>query len=116
MMSRKVNQVDDEHLDKNLLAIVKEIEDGLESVEQHVPVHTPNLEWFENLVVEQKKTLRKRLFMDVALFAVIAMFILSAVLFTLYSTPIVFVAIQGLVAVFIVAYFAIWNGKQVNET
>ena len=107
---------DSEYLDEDLLSTIKEIENGLESIEQHALVYTPDVDWFENMVVEQKQQLRKRLIFDVFIFSIIALLVLSVVLFTLYNVPVVFFAIQGLVAVFIIGYFSLHLFKQVKES
>lgn len=55
MVNRKVLQLEQDHQDEQLLAAVKEIEDGLETLEENVPVYTPDLQFFENLVAEQNR-------------------------------------------------------------
>lgn len=116
MAKQKVTTAN-EHLDDDeLFVVVKEIEHSLDLVEQKVPVYTPDLAWFEHLVVEEKQKLRKKFIFDVVLFCIVAMFVLSVVLFTLYSAPVVFFMIQGLVAVFIITYFTFQYVKQVKET
>lgn len=114
MVKRKV-PMETEQLDDELLAVVKEIEHGLESVEQSSPVYTPDLAWFENMVVEEKQKLRKKLIFDIALFSVVAVLILSVVLFTLYNVPVIFFTIQGLVTIIFIAYFTFRYIKQVKE-
>ena len=102
--------------DESVLETIKEIENSLESVEQNAPVYTPNLEWFENIVVEKKQQLRKKLIFDVSIFSIVALLVLSAVLFMLYNIPAVFFALQGLFSISIIGYFSLRFIKQVKET
>ncbi|QED47102.1 YxlC family protein [Cytobacillus dafuensis] len=115
-MTKQRDLRDNEQLDEGLFEVIKEIELGLESVEKSDLVYTPNIEWFENLVVEEKRNIRKKLIFDVTLFTVVAMLVLSTILFALYSIPVVFFTIQGCVTIFIVVYFTIQHVKQVKET
>jgi len=115
-MKKQQNELQKELPEHELLAVMNEIEKGFESIERGSPVYTPNLEWFENLVIEEKQRLRKKLIFDVVAFAIVSIFILSAVLFSLSRIPVIFIAIQGIVTVFIFAYFAIKHVKQVKET
>lgn len=115
-MDEQKEGMENEYIDESLLTIIKEIEGGLESVEQHAPVYTPNFEWFEHIVAEKKKQLRKKLILDVSIFSIVALLVLSIVLFTLYNIPTVFFALQGLVAIFIIGYFSIRLIKKVKET
>ncbi|MFE8696245.1 YxlC family protein [Cytobacillus sp. FJAT-53684] len=115
-MNKQKGGAENEHLNEEMLAVVKEIEKGMHSVEQATPVYTPNLEWFEQMVVEQKHQSRKKLIIDILLFSIIAFLLLTAVLFTLYSLPVVFFALQGFVAIMIVGYFLLKRIKQVRET
>ncbi len=115
-MKKQSERLENESLNVDLSDVLKEVEQGLEMIENNVPVYTPNLEWFEHIVIEEKQKLRKKLIFDVATFAVVSLIILSGVLFALYKVPIVFFTIQGVVTVFFVAYFAIQYVKQVKET
>lgn len=115
-MKKRSERMENEFREDELFDVFKEIEQGLDLIDKNSPVYTPNLEWFENIVFEEKQKLRKKLIFDAAAFAVVSLLILSGVLFALYRIPIVFFSIQGLITVFIVAYFAIRYVKQVKET
>ncbi|WP_313799166.1 YxlC family protein [Cytobacillus sp.] len=115
-MDKQKEGMENDYIDESLLTIIKEIEGGLESVEQHAPVYTPNFEWFENMVAEKKKQLRKKLIFDVSIFSIVALLVLSTVLFTLYNIPTIFFALQGLAVIFLIGYFSLRLIKQVKET
>ena len=115
-MTKERDMREDLHQDEDLLFVMMEIEQGLKSIDQSSPIHTPNIEWFENLIVEEKINIKKKLIFDATLFAIIALIILTGILFSLYRVPIVFFAIQGLAVMFILAFVSIQFVKQVKET
>lgn len=115
-MKNQKNIVESGLQDDNLLVVIKEIEQSLDSIEHNTPIYTPDLNWFENMVLEEKHKLRKKLIFDVTAFTVVALFILSIVLFSLYRIPIIFFAIQGCLTMFMIAYFSIQYVKRVKET
>ncbi|WP_264736767.1 YxlC family protein [Cytobacillus firmus] len=116
MANRKVLQLENDHQDENFLAAVKKIEDGLETLEENVPVYTPDLQYFEHLVAEQQQSMKRKLIRDLAIFTVAALLIVTSVLFMLYQLPAVFFILQGFVTVFIMAYSTVSFVKQVNGT
>ncbi|OMF53467.1 hypothetical protein BK139_20520 [Paenibacillus sp. FSL R5-0490] len=116
MANRKVLQLEQDHQDEQLLATVKEIENGLETLEENIPVYTPDLQFFENLVAEQKQAMKRKLIRELAIFTVAALLIVTSVLFMLYQVPSVFFILQGVVTVFIMAYSTVSFVKQVNGT
>ncbi|WP_026584517.1 YxlC family protein [Bacillus sp. J33] len=116
MTNRKVLPLEHEHQDESYLAAIKQIEDGLESLEENVPVYTPDLQFFEQLVIEQKQMMKKKLMKDLAIFIVMALLIVSSVLFMLYQLPVVFFILQGIVTFFIIAYSTVSFVKQVDGT
>lgn len=115
MMNEK-GKSDEYPLEEDFLFAIKEIEQGFDAIDRGMNINTPNIEWFENLVAEEKQKLKKKLIFDVSLFAIIALFILSVILFALYSVPIVFAAVQGLAIIFIITFVSVQHVKQVKET
>ena len=115
-MTNERGMTDEEQLDEDLLFVLKEMDKGLETIDQAVNIHTPNIEWFQNLVVEEKQELKKKLIFDISLFAILAILILSVILFALYSVPKVFFMIQGLAVISVVTFVSVQYAKQVRET
>ncbi|MBY0123109.1 YxlC family protein [Bacillus sp. S/N-304-OC-R1] len=115
-MTNEKDIIDDQELDEEFLFTMKEIQRGLDTVDQGINMNSPNIEWFENLVEEEKQKLKKKLIFDVSLFAIVALLILSGILFALYSVPMVFVAVQGLAIIFIIAHVSVQHFKKVKET
>lgn len=114
MTNRKVMPLEKEKQHEGYEAAVKEIEKGLDSLEKNVPVNSPELQFFEGLIADQRQLLKKKLLKDLGIFAVVALLVLSIVLFTLYKAPVFFFILQMLVTVFIVAYIAARIRKQVS--
>lgn len=115
-MTNEKDIVDEHPLEEDFLFAIKEIEQGLDVIDQDITINTPNIEWFENLITEEKQKLKKKLIFDVSLFAIIALLILSGILFALYSVPMVFAAVQGLAIIFIISFVSVQHVKQVKET
>lgn len=115
-MTNEKGKSDEYPLEEGFLFAIKEIEQGFDVMEHGINIHTPNIEWFENLVVEEKQKLKKKLIFDVSLFVIIALFILGVILFALYSVPIIFAAVQGLAIIFIITFVSVQHVKQVKET
>ncbi|GLB58760.1 YxlC family protein [Cytobacillus sp. NCCP-133] len=116
MTNRKVLPLEHEHQDEKYQAALKQLKDGLGSLEENIPVYTPDLQYFEQLAVEQKQTMRKKLMRDLAIFTVVGLLVVSSVLFMLYQLPAAFFILQGIVTLIIFAYSTVSYVKQVNGT
>ncbi|MBT2690771.1 YxlC family protein [Bacillus sp. ISL-47] len=116
MTNRKVLPLEHEHQNENDLAAIKEIEDGLDLLENNVQMYTPDLQFFEQLVLDQRQIMKKKFMREVAIFIVVALLVVSSVLFMLYQLPVAFFILQGIVTVFIIAYSTVSFVKQVNGT
>lgn len=92
------------------------IEQSLHQLDEGVDVNTPDLKWFEQMVQTNQKEMRRKLQKEILLFMVIASVILSAVIFTLFEMPTVFLVIQGIATLFIFLYSGTRFIKQVNGT
>lgn len=93
---------------------IKAIQQSLQSLDNHYSSELPNLEWFEQMIICEKERLRKKLVTDIMLFAFIAIFILSLIIFSLYKLPIVFFIAQGAVILLCLLYGGARYIKQVN--
>lgn len=92
--------------------LLNEIEKGLSSIDKSEGVYTPTTEWFENFIRVEQQKIKKKLFLDITLFTIIAMFILSGVLFSLYNIPIIFITVQGLTALFLISFVCLESIRQ----
>lgn len=103
MKKQKVVILDNEQQNKHDLDAIHKLQDGLSKIDQF-PVYTPDLQWFENMVITEKGNSRKKLRKELSLFLMIALIILSGIIVSLYQMPIVFLFIQIITTVFIVFY------------
>jgi len=88
---------------------------GFDQLDEGVEIHTPSMEWFEHMVGEQTEVIRKKRIKEVTIFLMIAVIIVSMLLFTLYQLPTIFFAVQGLASIFVVFYSVKDFVKQVNK-
>ncbi|MFJ5760008.1 YxlC family protein [Neobacillus sp. NPDC093182] len=103
MKKQKVVILDKEQQNKHDLDAIHKLQDGLSKVDQF-PVYTPDLQWFENMVVTEKENNRKNLIKELSLFLIIALLILSGIIVSFYQMPVVFLFIQIITPVFIAFY------------
>lgn len=103
MKKQKVVILDNEQQNNLDLDAIHKLQDGLSKVDQF-PVYTPDLQWFENMVVTEKESSRKKLMKELSLFLIIALLILSGIIVSFYQMPVVFLFIQIITPVFIAFY------------
>src|SRR5699024_313660 len=73
---------------------VKQLEDGLEQLDQWNPVSTPNLQWFQQNVELEKKRIGKKLWKDLLTFIAVAVLFFAVVITVVYQVPSIFLYIQ----------------------
>jgi hypothetical protein len=100
---QKVVILDNEQQNNHDLDAIHKLQEGLSKVDQF-PVYTPDLQWFENMVVTEKENNRKKLRKELSLFLIIALLILSGIIVSFYQMPAVFLFIQIITPVFILFY------------
>jgi Family of unknown function (DUF5345) len=88
---------------KQDLEAIHKLEEGLNQVDQF-PVYTPDLQWFEQMVLAEQQRIRKKLFKDLTIFIIIALCIISAMLISLYQIPVIFIFLQITSTAFIALY------------
>ncbi|MHC0036824.1 YxlC family protein [Pseudoneobacillus sp. C159] len=102
----KTDQLIDNHT-------INKISEGLDSLDR-LPVETPSQKWFEQFVIEQQRLAKEKWRKELLLFSLIAIFILSVVIFSLYQMPIIFIVLQGIGIATIIIYSMIYIKKQVK--
>lgn len=113
---QKIIPLESKYENKQDRLAADEIEKGLEILDQSFSIHTPELEWFEEMVAEKQEQLRKSWIRDIGLFFVMAAVILTALLTTLHQLPAVFIAIQAAAGIFITGAGTYYFVRQrVNE-
>nr|WP_263328445.1 YxlC family protein [Neobacillus sp. Marseille-Q6967] len=100
---------------KQDMRAVQELQEGLDKIERF-PVFTPDLQWFENIVVTEKEKSRKKLIKELSLFIMIAFIILSIIIVSLYQMPVIFLILQIFSTVFIVFYTGAGLKKKVESS
>lgn len=100
----------EQHEDENKKAI-KAINDALKKIDDHHAVFTPDLIWFEQLIIQEKEKARKKLVRDLLLFWMIAFLITGVLLFSFFQIPAMFIIIQGL-ATLSLPLIGIWQRKK----
>lgn len=113
MKKKKVVILDNEQQNNHDLDAIHKLQEGLSKVDQF-PVYTPDLQWFENMVVTEKENNRKKLIKELSLFLLIALMILSGIILSFYEMPVVFLFIQIITPVFIVFYTITGYRKKVK--
>lgn len=88
------------------------INKSFEKLEQSFSVTTPELDWFEQKIVEQKKQIRKKWRYDLLLFGVIALVILSVMFTTIFQKPVLFLSLQGFTLLFLIGYTSYEFGRK----
>lgn len=103
MKKQKVVILENEQQNIHDLDAIHKLQEGLSKVDQF-PVYTPDLQWFENMVITETENSKKKLRKELTIFLMIALFILSGIIVSFYQMPFVFLFIQIITSVFIAIY------------
>lgn len=109
MKNQKGISSNDEQLDKEFFETISEMNNGLEKLDS-LDIYTPDDKWFEEMVSNQQQVQKKKLRRELAWFIIVAMVILSMVIFTMIEIPIVFYMLQ-MVTVLVTAIYS-FKGMQ----
>ncbi|MBO0961306.1 YxlC family protein [Neobacillus sp. MM2021_6] len=114
MKKQKVIKLNSEQQNKQDIDTIAELQGGLQKVDQF-PVYTPNLQWFEQFVIQEQQNKKKRFIRDLSIFSIIALIILSGIIISLYQMPVIFISVQIITIVFIVVYTSVQLVKKANH-
>lgn len=103
MKKNKANPFDHDRMPEQDTETIEAIQTGLGKLDEF-PVHIPDQHWFEQMIVQEKQQMRKKLARDLSIFAFIAFCVLSIVIISLYQMPVIFITMQIAAVVFIVLY------------
>ncbi|WP_066068268.1 YxlC family protein [Neobacillus soli] len=106
MKKQKVIILNSEEQNKQDFDAIHELHEGLNKIDQF-PVYTPNLQWFEQMVVEEQQHTRRKLIRDLSVFFIVAFIIISGMLVSLYQMPTIFVIVQIITTIFIASYTSV---------
>jgi Flp pilus assembly protein TadB len=96
------------------LKAIHELQRGLDQID-NLPVQTPDLQWFEQMVFEERHQIKKEFLKDIFLFSAIAFLVLGGIMMSLYQMPIVFIILQIGTTIFIALYLGMKHSKKVIE-
>lgn len=85
-------------------ATLKQVEEGLEKLNRSFANETPSLDWFREMVAMETVKNRRRWYKELGLFILMAITILTIVLYTLNELPVIFFLSQFVVTLFIFIY------------
>ncbi|MEQ2529615.1 YxlC family protein [Bacillaceae bacterium CLA-AA-H227] len=91
---------DKETLNKDSQLIRK----GMERLDEGIDIDTPSVEWFEQFIVDQRVNMRRKLYKELGIFLIVALGIISVVLYSLYQRPVMFWTLQGISLFFVIGY------------
>lgn len=97
------------------LQTVKQIQAGLNALEQMCSVNTPGRQWFEEQIAQHQKLLRRRFIRDLLLFLSLAFVVLSASLAALARIPAVYFALQAAAVLAVPVIWAANRRKRVKD-
>ena len=79
--------------------VIEELFKGLDSIDKTYQVESSNIEVFTQMVESEQALLKKKFRRDLLVYSLIALFILSAVFFSLLEAPGLFIKVQAILAV-----------------
>jgi hypothetical protein len=111
---QKVIKLHKEQLNKRDLDVISKLNVGLDMLDQ-MPTYTPDLQWFEKMVLDEQQSIKKKLIRDLTLYTIIALIILSGIIVSLFNMPLIFIFLQIGTTASIVMYLGIGFFKQVRS-
>jgi Family of unknown function (DUF5345) len=111
---QKVIRLGLEQQNKLDLNVIQDLQEGFNKIDQF-PVYSPDLQWFEQMVMAEKMDLRKKLIKELSLFILLALLILSVITVSLYQMPVIFIVLQIITTIFIALYTGVRVIKKVNN-
>lgn len=91
------------------------LNEGLERLDEWVPVLEPKTQWLELQLAEHAAALRKRFIRDLLLFLLVAAVVLTGLVAALLKLPAVFIGIQGAVLLACPILLLMKERKRVNS-
>jgi hypothetical protein len=100
---QKVVLLDNEQQSNLDLDAIHKLNEGLSKIDND-PIYTPNLQWFENMVLAEQEKTKRKLRKELSVFLLIALIILSGIIIAILQMPLIFIFLQIITSVFIVLY------------
>jgi Flp pilus assembly protein TadB len=93
--------------------LIDKINTGLSQMDNAYQTYTPNVQWFEQMVLKEKEAARKRLVKELIIFFISAITILSLLVVTIFKAPVIFLVVQVAVIIALPIVVYIHHRKQV---
>ncbi|MEX2104812.1 MAG: YxlC family protein [Bacilli bacterium] len=94
MKDNRLNGADDHEQKKEEQETVEQLQATFTKLDEWFPAFTPDLKWFEQQVEAEKRRLHKKMFRELAIFWLVALFILGVVFAILNRQPFALLYIQ----------------------
>ncbi|RIW30899.1 hypothetical protein D3H55_16060 [Bacillus salacetis] len=89
---------------------------SFETIDKDIEEQTPSLEWFEQFTMNQQEALKQKYRKELAVFLIIAVLVISAILFALNQSILIFAVIQITAFAAAVGYGGVSYLKRVRRT
>ncbi|QOR67358.1 YxlC family protein [Cytobacillus suaedae] len=93
--------------------LIDKLNKGFNQLDNAYQTYTPNVQWFEQMVIKEKEAARRRLVKELIIFFISAITILSVLVLTIFKAPVIFLVLQVLVTIALPLGIYIHHRKQV---
>lgn len=97
--------------DEQLERTFEELRSGLDQIDRLYPVDTPDLDWFWQMTLAEKRRLRRKLIRDLTTFWLMATIFLSVYLIAVHHLPTVYIVVAQLVIAVLPTVILIKKGR-----
>lgn len=94
MKNNKIIPLKKQQIEHDDIDIINEINKGLEKVDSTYQTYTPNVQWFEHMIIKEKEIARKKLIKDLVIFFIVAISVVSLLIITILQAPVIFFIVQ----------------------
>ncbi|WP_409253281.1 YxlC family protein [Bacillus sp. SCS-153A] len=91
-------------------------DESFKTIDREIENGTPSDHWFEQFTLNQQSQLKHKYRKELGVFMVIAVLMISVILFALYKSIVLFAAIQGAAFIAAVIYSGVSYMRQVTRT
>lgn len=113
MRKGKVVPFESEELKRQTDETIHKLQQGMEKMDCF-SIDSPELSWFEQMVVNEQQKMKGQLIKDLGIFFVISLFIISGIIVSLNHMPEIFIILQVAATAFIIFYTSVLTFKRVK--
>lgn len=111
---QKVIYLDNEQQNKQDFDAIHKLQEELTKIDEF-SIYTPDLQWFEQMVIQEQQKAKKKWRKELSFFMIIAFVILSGMIITIYQLPVLFMLLQIITTIFIAVYTSVRPLKKANH-